>query len=194
MLEKGDHRSMSSEGESASSRPDIEAYRLMRAGNFAAALPWARQAVRGASRCLPAHGMLATILVHLGRLEEAERTIEEALACGPGSGDAYDALAHASLRLAHHEQSNSLYRRAVEVEPDSARLWYNLATSERSLGRLGEAEAACDRAIALDPQQHRAWLLRAELRPQTGQVNHVNELQQRLAQPELDARARVVLG
>ena len=194
MLENGDHRSMSSEGESASSRPDIEAYRLMRAGNFAAALPWARQAVRGASRCLPAHGMLATILVHLGRLEEAERTIEEALACGPGSGDAYDALAHASLRLAHHEQSNSLYRRAVEVEPDSARLWYNLATSERSLGRLGEAEAACDRAIALDPQQHRAWLLRAELRPQTGQVNHVNELQQRLAQPELDARARVVLG
>lgn len=175
-------------------RPDLEAFRLMRTGDFTGALPWARQAVAGASRCLPAHGMLATLLVHLGRLEEAERTVADALACGPGSGDAYDALAHVSLRLGQHEQSNSLYRRAVEVEPDSARLWYNLATSERSFGRLAEAEDACDRAIALDPEQHQAYLLRAELRPQTEQVNHVKEIQQRLALPKLDTRARVLLG
>src|ERR1700761_744031 len=99
---------MSSEGESTSHSADIEAYRLMRAGDFAAALPWAQRAVAGASRCLPAHGMLATILIHLARLEEAEHTIEEAIACEPGSGDAYDALAHASLRLGHYEQSNAL--------------------------------------------------------------------------------------
>ena len=175
-------------------RPDLEAYRLMCAGDLAAALPWAQQAVAGASRCLPAHGMLATILIHLGRLGEAQRTLEAALACGPGSGDAYDALAHTALRLAQHEQSNALYRRAVKVEPDSARLWYNLASSERSFGRLAEAEAACDRSIALDPQQHQAWLLRSEVRPQTEQANHVDELQERLRRPDLDARARVVLG
>jgi tetratricopeptide (TPR) repeat protein len=185
---------MSSEGASASRNLDIEAYRLMRTGDFAAALPFAHQAVAGATRCLPAHGMLAAILIHLARIEEAEHTIQAAMACGPGSGDAYDALAHASLRLAQYERSNELYRRAVAVEPDSARLWYNLATSERSFGRLAEAEAACDKAIAIDPQQHQAYLLRAELRPQTEQANHIPELQQRLAQPQLDPRARVALG
>jgi tetratricopeptide (TPR) repeat protein len=172
----------------------MEAYRLMRAGDFAAALPWAQRAIAGASHCLPAHGMLATILIHLGRAKEAEQTIEAAMASGPGSGDAYDALAHASLRLANHEQSNALYHRAVEVEPGAARLWYNLATSERSFGRLAEAEAACDRAISLDPEQYQAYLLRAELRPQTEQFNHVDELQQQLTRPQLQPRGRILLG
>jgi hypothetical protein len=44
----------------SSDTADLEAYRLMRAGNFRAALPFAERAVSGKRTCVPAHGMLAT--------------------------------------------------------------------------------------------------------------------------------------
>jgi Flp pilus assembly protein TadD len=76
--------------------PDVEAFKLMTAGRFAEALPCAERAVAGSSVCLPAHGMLATILLHLGRRQEAESVVEQALQLAEGSADAYDALAHVS--------------------------------------------------------------------------------------------------
>jgi tetratricopeptide (TPR) repeat protein len=177
-----------------SSPADIEAYRLMRAGRFVDALIFAERAVAGARVCLPAHGMLATILLHLGRPRDAEIVVTEALDREPGVADAYDGLAHVSMLLGQHERSNALYRRAVEISPDAPRFWYNLASSDRSLGRLVEAEAACDRAIALDSSQYPSYLLRSELRVQTPDANHIDELQLLLRRPGREDRARVFIG
>jgi tetratricopeptide (TPR) repeat protein len=179
---------------SAPTRPDVEAYRLMRAGRFAEALPLAEQAVAGAHRCLPAHGMLATILLQLGRPAEAETIVCAALERQAGVADAYDALAHVSMLLGKHERSNALYRRAAEMGPGDARYWYNFASSERSFGRLLEAQAACDRAIALDPAHYASYLLRSELRVQSPDANHIAELEAQLSRPGLSDRARVPLG
>jgi tetratricopeptide (TPR) repeat protein len=174
--------------------PDIEAYRLMRANRFVEALPFAERAVAGSSVCLPAHGMLATILLQLGRISEAESIVCRALQCRPGVADAYDALAHVSMLLGQHERSNALYRRAVEVAPGEARFWYNLASSERSFGRLIEAEAACNKAIALDSNQYATYLLRSELRVQSADENHIGELESQLSRHDLPEHARVILG
>jgi tetratricopeptide (TPR) repeat protein len=174
--------------------PEIEAYNLLAAGRFAAALPLAEKAVAGQTVCLPTHGMLATILVHLGRREEAERVIEQALQFQEGPADAYNALAHPLQLLGHYERSNEMYRRAAALSPDDWRFWHNLASSERSLGRLQEAEAACDRTIALDRTRYANYLLRSELRVQTDDRNHVAEMQRELARPDADDRARMFLG
>ncbi|MBV8495631.1 MAG: sulfotransferase [Gammaproteobacteria bacterium] len=174
--------------------PDVKAYRHMVAGRFADALPFAREAVTGQPRCLPAHGMLATILARLGRAAEADAVVRAALELEEGSADAYDGLAHVSLLLGKHERSNELYKRVVTLAAGDARFWYNLAASERSFGRLGEAEAACDRAIALDAMHYPAYLLRSELRPQTQDANHVRELETLLAHSGVQERARVSLG
>jgi Tfp pilus assembly protein PilF len=176
------------------SSPDIEAYRLMCAGRFSEALEFAERALAGQSRCVPAHGMLATILLRLGRPLEAERAVSHALTCSPGIADAYDGLAHVSMLLGQHERSNALYRHVVEMDPGTPRFWYNLASSERSFGRLAEAEAACDRAITLDRMQYPSYLLRSELRVQTSETNHVVELQAQLARTGNDDRARMFLG
>jgi tetratricopeptide (TPR) repeat protein len=178
----------------ASSNPEIEAYRLMCAGRLNEALTFAERAVAGKRMCVPAHGMLATILLRLGRPREAETVVLRALECEPGIADAFDGLAHVSLLLGQYQRSNALYRRAVELSPDTARFWYNLASSERSFGRLAEAEAACDRAIALDAAQYATYLLRSELRVQTSEANHIEELRALLARPGIDDRARVPLG
>ena len=166
----------------------------MRAGRFADALPFAEQAVTGTQACLPAHGMLATILLQLGRAADAEMVICQALEREPGVADAYDALAHVSMLLGKHERSNALYRRVVELAPRDPRFWYNLASSERSFGRLVEAEAACDRAIALDATHYASYLLRSELRVQSADVNHIEQLRSQLSRPDLSDRARVPLG
>lgn len=174
--------------------PDVAAYRLMRAGDFHAALPFAERAVEGKRVCLPAHGMLASILLHLGRAAEAESLVCRAVELETGLADAYDSLAFVSLALRDHERANSLYRRATEIEPRTSRFWYNLACSERSFGRLMEAEAACDRAIALDATQYPSYLLRSELRVQSTDANHVEQLQGLLAHPELSFQGKLFLG
>jgi tetratricopeptide (TPR) repeat protein len=174
--------------------PEVEAFDLLAAHRFAEALPLAERAVAGQTVCQPTHGMLATILVHLGRRQDAERAIEHALQLQEGVADAYNALAHPLQLLGDYERANAMYRRAVALAPDDWRFWHNLASSERSLGRLREAEEASDRTIALDRTRHANYLLRSELRVQTEDRNHVAELQRELARPDVDDRARMFLG
>lgn len=173
---------------------DSEAYRLMRAGRLLEALPIAEQAVDNAQVCSEAHGMLAGILIQLGRAQAADAVVRAALALPAGDAAAYDGLAYASMLLNRHDRANELYRRATALAPGRPQHWYNLACSERSLGRLEAAAAACDRCIGLDPAAYSTYLLRSELRMQTNTDNHVGELQARLSQPGLDARARAYLG
>lgn len=178
----------------SSSSADIEAYRLLRAGRFLDALPYAERAVADKRICVPSHGLLATILLRLGRASDAAAVVARAAVLPSGIADAYDGLAYVSAALGCHEQANALYRRATEIAPHTPRFWYNLACSHRSLGRLAEAEAACDRSIASDPAQYPSYLLRSELRVQTPEFNHVEELQQRLAGAAADHRATMFLG
>lgn len=166
----------------------------MRAGRFGEALTFAEQAVAASRVCLPAHGMLATILLQLGRRSDAEAVLSGAVALDTGIADAYDGLAYVSMAMGQHERANTLYRRATQLSPQTPRYWYNLACSERSFGRLGEAEAACDRSIALDATQYPSYLLRSELRVQAPEANHIHELQLQLARPDLEDRARMFLG
>jgi Tfp pilus assembly protein PilF len=172
----------------------MEAYRLIRAGRFADALPMVEQLVERDKSDTAAHPLLATNLFQLGRRRDAERVIADALKCGVTQAEVFDALAHVSLLLGQHERANALYRNATELEPCNGRYWYNLASTERSLGLLDEAELACDRAIALDPENYASYLLRSELRVQSQNNNHVRELLGVLTRRSADRRARVVLG
>ena len=171
-----------------------EAYELMRAGRLKEALVLAQRWVDGARAVSLGHGFLASLLLKLGRAQDAERIVREALLLDTGVADAYDGLAYVSMALGQHQRANALYRRATELEPQEPRFWYNFAGSERSLGRLAEAEAACDRAIALDPKQYPTYLLRSELRVQSASANHIAELEAQLNRAPHDHRARLFLG
>jgi tetratricopeptide (TPR) repeat protein len=171
-----------------------QARQLARAGRLEEALHCAERAVAGAQTCLPEHAFLASLLYKLGRVRDAEQLVDLAETLPTGVADAYDGLAWMSMALGRHERANGLYRRAIQVAPQEPRFWYNLACSERSLGRLIEAEAACDRAIAIDARQYATYLLRSELRVQSPQANHIEELKAHLVRPDVEHRARVLLG
>jgi tetratricopeptide (TPR) repeat protein len=174
--------------------PDLQAFQLLRAGRLEEALPSAQRAVANARVCSPGHALLATILVRLGRRADAEAVVQRALELETGIADAYDGLAYVSAALGRHERASTLYERAAQLAPQTARFWYNLACAERSLGRLAAAEAACERAIAAEAAQYPSQLLRSELRVQTAEFNHVDELKMRLAAAGADDRARMFLG
>jgi tetratricopeptide (TPR) repeat protein len=158
------------------------------------ALTYAERVVKGARVCRPEHGMLASVLLKLGRAADAEEVVTSALNLEIGSADAYDGLAFISISLGEHDRANELYRRATQLAPRDPRFSYNLACSERSLGRLAEAEAACDRAIAIDAGHYASYLLRSELKVQTSSANHIEELEALLSRLPDDYRARVFLG
>ena len=114
----------------------------MRSANPAEALAGAQRAVAGARACLPQHGFLASVLLKLGRVEEADEVVRHAMELGGGAADAYDALAYVSLHLGQHERLNALYRQATELAPGDPRFWYNFASSERESSQQPKRPAA----------------------------------------------------
>src|SRR5258708_30099595 len=103
------------------SSPDIEAYRLMRAGRFPEALAFAQRAVAGKRVCLTAHGMLASILIRLRRTPEAATGISPAAELETGGAGAYDGLGYVSPALGGPERAHPVFRRATEISPQSPR-------------------------------------------------------------------------
>ena len=129
----------------------------MKAGRLLEALPFAERAIAGQRACVPSHGLLATILLRLGRASDADAVVARAAELPSGHRGRLRRAGLCIHALGCHEHANALYRRATELAPDTPRFWYNLACSERSLGRLAEAEAACDRSHrAATPRSIRA--------------------------------------
>ncbi len=174
-----------------------QAMHLMMAGRLEEALACADEALAGVRSLIPVHGLRANLLLQLGREEAAVAGVNAASALPPDprlAGDAYDALAFVALHAGQHEYANALYRKAVQHAPRDAQIWYNFASSERSFGRLHAAEEACDRAVAIDTEFFQAYILRAELRTQSDERNHVAELARLFSRPGIPDRSIVFLG
>jgi tetratricopeptide (TPR) repeat protein len=95
------------------------------------------------------------------------------------------AYQHATLalllsRLDLQERALEHYGHAVRLEPEVGEHYYNLATVQRFLGDVDAAERALDAALARNPDDAQAHKLRADLRRQTPERNHVAQLQQAL--------------
>lgn len=88
-------------------------------------------------------------------------------------------------------EARAQYLGACELQPDDGQHWYNLATVERFLGNLEAAETALDRCLALAPGDADAHLLRAGLRRQTRERNHVDELDHARRNTAAGSRSRV---
>ncbi|MGZ3297247.1 MAG: sulfotransferase, partial [Xanthobacteraceae bacterium] len=132
---------------------------------------------------------------------EARRAFEAAEAASNIVGnapEALDALGAIFGLLGLHKRAGEFFLRAVAARPDVPQYLFNLAATERMTGALKEAEAHCDAAIALDPRYGLAHYLRSDLRIQTPDRNHIEEMEAlirngRLAQPS-EVMLRFALG
>ncbi len=115
---------------------------------------------------------------HPGAIGAAEATLAIKLL----SPEALDGLGAVFSLLGRHDRALDLFRRAVAADPRRAQFVFNLAASERMAGQFEQAEAHCDRATRLDPHLYIAHYLRADLRTQTRERNHVALMESLLAQ------------
>lgn len=131
-------------------------------------------------------------LLRLGRVERAERDLQEA-----PSDDAYALALRALIRVVKNDKSAALElaRRAASRDDRSVPALLALSYAEQAHFRLDEALAAASRAAALEPANAVAQARRAELLLSVGRIEDAEAAASAAVQASpADSRARTVLG
>lgn len=133
----------------------------------------------------------AQCLLALGRREAALAAARAAASAAGKNAAAWDAVGTVRSFAADQPGALDAYNRAVALAPEESQFAFNRASVRRFLGDLEGAESDYDRAIAHRPLDFEAYLNRSELRVQTSERNHLDELQALLRRPELDWRGDI---
>ena len=125
---------------------------LQLAGDSEAAVEALARAAGLAPDLLPATILLGDALVHLGRLDEAERRYRDALRLQPACGDAWRGLVNIKTRPLSEADGRMLAMQLQRDDihaPDRIAMGYALGKHEEDQGRYPQAFAALSTANAL---------------------------------------------
>src|ERR1700729_1515876 len=125
---------------------------------------WTKRAVEGIGKCehalaldrnlARAEGAIGFGKINIGRAEETEAHIAEALRLSPRDTTAFVWMTHVGLGkhlLGSWEQAVAWCRRAIEANPNYPRAYFQLALALAQLGRLDEAHSSVNAGIAINP-------------------------------------------
>jgi Tfp pilus assembly protein PilF len=162
-------------------------------GRHDAAIVCADRAVKLAPR-LAIPLILRAKCLFLGGDSRAALAAAEVAAKRVGAAaDALDALGAVFALLGLHRRAREFFVRAVETRPDVPQYLFNMAATERMTGALADAEAHCDAAIARDPQYALAHYLRSDLRIQSADRNHVDDMEALIREGRLSRPSEIML-
>ncbi len=139
------------------------------------------------------HILRAKCLFMTGDAVQALEAAETASSVVGHAPEALDALGAIFSLLGLHQRAMELLQRAVAARPQTPQYLFNLAATERMTGKLQDAEAHCDAAIAQDRRFARAHYLRADLRTQTCDRNHIDEMESLIREGDLPRSDEVML-
>jgi len=139
------------------------------------------------------HILRAKCFIILGEAVRARHAAETVLQRVGTAPEALDALGAIFGQLGQHQTAEQLLQRAVETRPDVPQYLFNLAATERMTGNLDAAELHCDAAIALDSHYCLAYYLRADLRTQTHERNHIAQMESLLRAATLGRQGEALL-
>jgi TolB-like protein/TPR repeat protein len=125
---------------------------------------WTKRAAQGVAECehalvldrnlAHAHSIIGRAKVFVGRAEETEAHVTEALRLSPRDTMAYIWMYFAGLAKLHlgkYEQAIAWFRRAIEANRNYPAANFNLAAALARLGRMDEAHSAVRAGLALNP-------------------------------------------
>jgi TolB-like protein/class 3 adenylate cyclase len=101
-----------------------------------------------------AHSIIGLGKIFIGRAEETEVHIGEALRLSPRDTMAYTWISYAGIAkniLGSYEQAVMWCRRAIDANRNHPTAWFQLATALARLSRLDEARSAAEAGLALAP-------------------------------------------
>jgi tetratricopeptide (TPR) repeat protein len=134
----------------------VEAFRLLQAGDAAAALAASRQVIAAQPGHARAYLAAGLALRMMGRLVESRSAIEEAVRLDPADyGAAYE-RGVALAALGEADAAREWYRRAAQLRPEFAAAHFALGMDALSRADWSAAAAALETAVRLDPRNPHA--------------------------------------
>jgi tetratricopeptide (TPR) repeat protein len=115
-------------------------------------------------------------LIAAGRRREALRVADRVIAVPLHRADWNDALGTLLTYCEEPARALPFFTRAVALAPRNSNFLYNLATAQRMNGDLAAAETSLNRVISIRPSDIQAHYTRADLRTQTAETNHIDEM------------------
>ena len=119
----------------------------------------------------------AQCLARFGDMERLDAEVQQLSSRKMDTAYQYSAVGMLLTQLGKREDAVALYEKAAKLEPKAAAHFYNIACMQRSLGELEAAETNYDKAIRLNPADWESYKIRSDLRRQTPERNHVEELE-----------------
>jgi tetratricopeptide (TPR) repeat protein len=144
------------------------------------------------SRCLTAR---AEQRLRAGRVDEAQRDIDEATKLLPNNADA-DALSSV-IAVVKNDKAHALElaQRATQLEPLNARAWIALSYAQQASFKLEDALASAERSAELAPRSSTAQARVAELLLSLGKIRSAERAAQAAVEADPnESRAHTILG
>ena len=163
---------------------------------------WTRRAAEGIAECehslaldqnlAHAHSIIGRGKVFVGRAEETEAHVAEALRLSPRDTMAYIWMYFAGLaklNLGGYEQAIAWFRRAIEANRNYPLPYFQLAAALAQLGRLDEARSAVKAGLALNPtyaisRARAAWTAMSDHPTHLAQIEPILEGMRKAGVPE----------
>ena len=137
----------------------------------------------------------ASLLLAVGRFDEANRDIDRALRLSPNHSDAFALQAIIAVAQNEKEKARELAQKAVTADPNSAAALVALSYAQQAHFDLDAALNSLQRAAQANPENALAWARLAELWLSFGQLSEALTAAQKAValQPHL-SRTQMVLG
>jgi tetratricopeptide (TPR) repeat protein len=143
------------------------------------------QQVEAALRNTPENPQLllqrAQFLLALGDSARACEAAAAAQSRASADAQTLDAIGNVFSRAGDQPRALAAFEQAIALAPGEPHFLFNRATVQRFLGNLEAAERDYDLVIRHKPEDYEAYLNRSELRVQSPDRNHTEELEARLS-------------
>jgi tetratricopeptide (TPR) repeat protein len=137
----------------------------------------------------------ASLLLTVGRVDEAAKDIEQALSLDPKNSDAFSLRSIIAVTQNEKGKSLDLAQTAVEADPKSPTARIALSYAQQAGFNLQGALDSTNEAVKLGPENALAWARLAELRQSFGELDDSLDAAKKAANlsPDL-SRTQTVLG
>ena len=137
----------------------------------------------------------ASLLLAVGRVDEAGADLKRALRLAPNDSNALALQSVIAVVQNEKDQALNAAQRAVEAAPDSATALIALSYAQQARFDLEGARESLEKAVQLDPKNALAWARLAELWSSFGRLEQALKAAQKavILEPDL-SRTQTVLG
>jgi Flp pilus assembly protein TadD/V8-like Glu-specific endopeptidase len=101
---------------------------------------------------------LCSLMLSMGRKDEAIQALEEAFRLDPEDGDTAEGLGELFISTGKFKEAIRPAEQAAKLNPDSVRAWSVLAAARLATGQVEKAREAAEQATAKGPEDPRAWV------------------------------------